>query len=66
MTFHDVPTDIPDPEVVPKAKRRSLPLPGACIYARSRRGCSAGPGGHDGYLQARMSLTIKVVASVLA
>ena len=22
MTFHDSPTDIPDPEVVPKAKRR--------------------------------------------
>ena len=24
MTFHDVPTDIPDPEVVPKAKRRKF------------------------------------------
>ena len=22
MTFHDAPTDVPDPEVVPKAKRR--------------------------------------------
>ena len=24
MTFHDTPTDIPDPEVVPKAKRRKF------------------------------------------
>jgi hypothetical protein len=24
MTFHNVPTDIPDPEVVPKAKRRKF------------------------------------------
>jgi len=24
MTFHDAPTDIPDPEVVPKAKRRKF------------------------------------------
>jgi len=24
MTFHDSPTDIPDPEVVPKAKRRKF------------------------------------------
>ena len=24
MTFHDSPTDIPDPEVVPKAKRRKV------------------------------------------
>ena len=24
MTFHDSPTDIPDPEVVPKAKRRTF------------------------------------------
>jgi transposase len=24
MTFHDSPNDIPDPEVVPKAKRRNF------------------------------------------
>ena len=24
MTFHDAPTNIPDPEVVPKAKRRKF------------------------------------------
>jgi len=24
MTFHDSPNDIPDPEVVPKAKRRKF------------------------------------------
>ena len=24
MAFHDAPTDIPDPEVVPKAKRRKF------------------------------------------
>ena len=47
MTFHDAPTNIPDPEVVPKAKRRKFSAEYKWRMLEEADSCTeAGRGGH--------------------